>query len=127
MAENAHTKAHTQTQSACLMQYAITGANGDILVLETALQRVVLVKKYFCQQSAVCSCLPRTQQQEEGFYCSAQQLYKYCLISPPAPPCAPPHLEELYMTAGTLTLKTHLNLSFSERKDEDQKGRGMHG
>lgn len=37
------------------------------------------------------------------------------------------HLEELYMTAGTLTLKTHLHPGFSERKDEDQRGRGMRG
>lgn len=117
------TQRHTQTQSACLMQCAITGANGDILVPETALQCVLLAKRYFRQQSAVCSCLPCLQQQEERFYCSAQLLFEYCLI--PIPFLL--HLEELYMTAGTLTLKTHLNLSFSERKDEDQRDRGMRG
>lgn len=88
---------------------------------------LLLVEQYLSAVAAVY----HTQQQEGSFYFGIVALLNYCFRIASFTFFSPRVflllLEELCMTAGAFTLKTHLNLRFWEKKDEDQRNRGMGG
>lgn len=125
-----HTMAHTQTRSTCLMQCSVTRANRHIRKTRTSIPVTLFLfmKKGSCRSSSWP--VHFIQQWRGRFYVWVAELLNYCfsiasfilyfLFSY----CI---LVERGMTAGALTLKVHVNLWVWERKEEDQRDRGMVG